>query len=258
MADYKDFKYRGKWLSGKDKEDGALDNYNGFLVNGGEDLKFFNASNFNHEFVTPQFGNKSYFLGTTRENREFNFNIALSAVTLAQYRNFLAWLNPREEGELVFDYDENYSYDVKVNSISEATFYVVHPTVSERYNIEIQVGFITKNDWAAKFIGTNDLDFIINTTEDTYTFTNNHNVENFIKISFGGSLTITDGENTLVSISGAPLNSTYYSEYGICLDTSANFVSGNPIKKISIPANSTLVLTIIGADSIDHTSREII
>ena len=44
-----------------------LSDFGGFIINEGNDLKFFNPSNFSHEFMTPQFGKQSYFLGTTRE-----------------------------------------------------------------------------------------------------------------------------------------------------------------------------------------------
>jgi hypothetical protein len=66
-----------------------LDTY-GFIRNEGDDLRIFNPSNFSHDFTTPQFGNQSYFVGTTRENREFNFSVVLDSVTLTEYKSFLA------------------------------------------------------------------------------------------------------------------------------------------------------------------------
>ena len=128
--------------------------FNGFIINEGVDLTFFNASSFSHEFMTPQFANQSYFMGTTQENREFTFPILLKAVTMAKYKNFLRWLNPKDEGILWFDYNPYWGYDVKVNSISEGKFTVNQDCTNElTYNIELTVGFITKNDWAARWIG---------------------------------------------------------------------------------------------------------
>jgi len=124
--------------------------FKGFVINEGVDLTFFNPSNFSHEFVTPQFASQSYFMGTTQENREFNFLILLQGVTIVEYKTFLRWLNPKQEGILWFDYNENYGYDVKVNSISEGKFMVDPNCISgvqnPTYNVELTVGFITKND----------------------------------------------------------------------------------------------------------------
>lgn len=121
--------------------------FNGFIINEGTDLTFFNPSNFSHEFMTPQFANQSYFMGTTQENREFNFSILLKSVTMSTYKNFLRWLNPKSEGLLWFDYNPNWGYDVKINSISEGKFTVNQDCIAElTYNIELTVGFITKND----------------------------------------------------------------------------------------------------------------
>lgn len=63
--------------------------FDGFIINEGADLTFFNPSSFSHDFMTPEFGNQSYFMGTTQENREFTFPILLKAVTMAEYKNFL-------------------------------------------------------------------------------------------------------------------------------------------------------------------------
>jgi hypothetical protein len=63
--------------------------FKGYVLGEIGDLTFFNPSGFSHEFMTPQFGNQSYFMGTTQENREFNFSILLKGVSLAEYKEFL-------------------------------------------------------------------------------------------------------------------------------------------------------------------------
>jgi hypothetical protein len=78
--------------------------------------------------------------------------------TMLQYKEFLRWISSKSEGILYFDYDSNWGYNVKVNSISEGKFMVspncVNGMQNPTYNIELTVGFITKNDWAAKLIAT--------------------------------------------------------------------------------------------------------
>lgn len=127
--------------------------FGGFVINEGTDLTFFNPSSFSHEFVNPKFGNQSYFTGTTRENREFTFNIILKDRTLAQYKEFLRWLNPHDSGILYFDYNPYWGYNVKVNSIGEGKFTVTpNCGATLTYSIEVEVGFITVNEWAATLI----------------------------------------------------------------------------------------------------------
>ena len=265
MANYTDFKYKNTWLSSYN---------NAFIINSGDDLKFFNQSNFNQDFTTPQFGNQSYFLGTTMENREFNFNITLPEITLSEYKEFLSWLDPRDEGILVFDYNQNYGYEVKVNSIGEGTFYVVPNCPEEnKYNIEIQVGFITKNDWAAKNLNENNSDFkflpiedsgnpnstdpliyyesILNTREifridyitdeyglyEYHTFTNNLSVDNYfeLKLICSSTVFIADGEgNNIISFEVTGVWGNWYSRYGIVLDQDSNFQSFNHFQESAI------------------------
>jgi len=210
MADnYLSFNYNNPNFT-KAEFNNKLSNFNGFIINEGNDLKFFNPSNFSHEFMTPQFGKQSYFLGTTRENREFNFSILLRGITLDTYREFLRWLNPEEEGVLSFDYSPNYGYDVKVNSIGEATFYVTPNcnTSNPTYDIELEIEFITKNDWAARWIGEEPIYYIVGTGTDvlidneenisfisgsgTFTLDNNHNLPNYYKISYNLTIAVNN------------------------------------------------------------------
>ncbi|GEM_PF-6875064 len=126
MADnYLSFNYKKSDYTGTSPFDGYRLNadFGGFVVNEGLDLTFFNPS-FSHDFTTPQFGNQSYFIGTTREAREFSFPIAFEDITLTEYRDVLRWLDGNGEGVLSFDYNANYGYDVKVNSITEAKYVV--------------------------------------------------------------------------------------------------------------------------------------
>lgn len=43
-----------------------------------------------NEFATPMFGKRSYYLGTTIENKNIEVKIVLNEVTLDEYRSFLA------------------------------------------------------------------------------------------------------------------------------------------------------------------------
>jgi hypothetical protein len=79
--------------------------FNAFIINDGEDLKFSNAPSFSNEFATTMFGNKTYFLGTRVENREIGFSVGLINVSFDKYREFLNWLDIHSRGVLSFDYN---------------------------------------------------------------------------------------------------------------------------------------------------------
>jgi L-amino acid N-acyltransferase YncA len=80
MADnYKRFKFNNVWS----------DTYNAYIVNEGEDLKFYNTPSFSNEFAFPRFGETSYYLGNTKENRVIGFKLIAVAQTLPEYRSLL-------------------------------------------------------------------------------------------------------------------------------------------------------------------------
>ena len=144
---YLGFTYKDKSLS---MEDGA--DFKGFIANSEEDLRFSNAPSFTNEYIPIPFGGKNYYIGTTKENRLIGFKIVLPEINLEKYRNLLGWLNPNERGNLIFDYNKNYAYYVKLESISDA-YYTVIPGNPDKYIVEIDVEFATVNDWAAKWVG---------------------------------------------------------------------------------------------------------
>ena len=126
----------------------------GFILNEGEDLKFPSLPSFNNEFAFPKFGDVSYFLGTTKENRTISFTVALHEITIQEYKNFLSQLssnNPNYDNILKFDYNENFGYKAKLNSISEGKFLVsrtcdINGAATDLYHIELDLEFVTYND----------------------------------------------------------------------------------------------------------------
>ena len=293
MADkYLGFKYDGKSLG---QEEG--DDFNGFIKNDGDELRFFNPSNFGHEFTTPQFGSQSYFLGTTRENREFSLSVVLEEIELSEYRTFLRWLDPEKEGILSFNYNSDYGYLVKVNSIGEGNITPMSNSGVEKYHIEIEISFITKNDWAAKWIKTepiayveggsatsipidNDLEnpFYVE-TNGSWALTNYHNVDNYYKIHYEVTTPNTGvplnllieknaGDYCLIAFAEADTiyKGTIYTEYGIIINDAGEFISNeftNTTRLLTAPGEIlALEFTHTGLTNvlitIEPISREII
>lgn len=248
--------------------------YKGFIINDGEDLKFSNSPSFSNEFVIPPYGGKTYYLGTTEENRTVSFKVMLLDTTLYNYKKVIGLLGSRTSGILSFDYDSNYGYEVKLDSISDGVYTVSENCEAgyELYNVEFEISFITLYDWAARWIGLspmwtptesqlidNNLGLsFLSKVGDVFTFYNRHNVENYFVITYDNSLTIVEDTVTLVNVSGAGLAAKYYSQHGFLLKSDGVFLSGASTI-IKVPANSDLELTITGTlVSIVPTSREIL
>jgi phage-related protein len=140
---YLGFTFNGKSLGMKTEND-----FYGFIQNNGEDLSFSNTPQFGDEFVVPQYGDRTFYTGTTKSNRAFSMKISLDKITLRQYRDLLAWLNPNSTGNLSFDFDPNYGYEVKLSSISQGQFYILKETNNNEdfYYVDFDITFITISD----------------------------------------------------------------------------------------------------------------
>lgn len=268
MKEYRD-QYLGFTYNEKSMNMTAEADFFGFIENDGNELSFFNAPDFSNEFVIPQFGDRTIYTGNTKNNRTFSLKIQLEKMNLRKYREFLEWLNPDDEGVLVFDYNKSYGYDVKVQSITNSEFHVVKRRNHNEdfYYIDLQVDFITTKDFAARWVKTNpsypsgslidndQFEHFVTVSGNSFTFHNYHNIKNYFIIKFTGGLTITDsGAN--VSISGA---GTYFSEFGIAVNASGDFLSCGPNPLITLEPNSSKTLTITGGvTEIIPTAREIL
>lgn len=157
---YDNDKYLGFEFRGKHSKD-----FNAFIKNEGEDLRFYNPS-FEVETVTPQFGGLTHYLGTTTNSREISFTVFAKEVDIDTYNKMIyAWFNEKNEpAYLAFDYNPNFGYKCVVSSIGDATFV---PTigcesgeVETKYNVTFDISFMTVGDWAAnwfkKIEGTGD------------------------------------------------------------------------------------------------------
>jgi hypothetical protein len=88
MKEYRD-RYLGFTYNGKSMNMTAEADFFGFIENDGNQLSFFNTPEFSNEFVSPQFGERTYYTGNTKSNRTFDLKIQLDKITLHKYREFL-------------------------------------------------------------------------------------------------------------------------------------------------------------------------
>lgn len=143
---YLGFTYKGKHSS----------EFNAFIINEGEDLMFPNFPSFSNEVIFPQFGEIGHYMGRNVESREISFTIFASNLTKKGYREMLRWLTEEssENSLLQFDYNLYFGYRVRLDSIDEGAFI---PEVNcdegpNTYAVELNVSFITTNDWAAQYV----------------------------------------------------------------------------------------------------------
>lgn len=220
----------------------GVNEFKGFILNSGEDLQFSNTPSFSDDFIEMKFGVHSILTGTTLMNREFNFSVVLDNINLINYRKFLKLLDIKKEDKLVFDYNDDYYYKVKLAEISPSR---VTPTNSGNYIIELDLTFVTVEDWAAIWnkniqdyhstiiesgiiesdhvnistVQDGSSDIIIknlSTLEHYYIFEIVFNNQGSIKLSE------TTPERVFLHAEG---NSTikYFSRYGLALDNDSNF-----------------------------------
>jgi len=145
MADnYLGFTFDGVRIALEDYGTLTAKTYDGFIINSGDDLKFSSAPEFSSEFASPTLGDYSIYTGTTVGSKMFSFRIALKENSYADFQAILKWLGPEEKGYLIFDYNEDFGYEVKVNSIGSASYVVQSDGIT--YNIEFYIEFITTGD----------------------------------------------------------------------------------------------------------------
>lgn len=116
-SDFCTFKWRGIDM---------YKSFGAFIVNGGEDLKFYNGPSFSNEYTKPQFESAAgNLVGVNFETQKISFKIGVWWISEEDYRILINFLHPYEIGTLNFSFEPSYSYIVKLSSISDSTRYVV-------------------------------------------------------------------------------------------------------------------------------------
>jgi hypothetical protein len=88
MIEYKD-KYLGFTFNGLSLGMKIESEFRGFIINSESDLSFSNGPQYTDEFVVPEYGDKTFYTGTTKSNRSFSLRIALDKINIREYRQLL-------------------------------------------------------------------------------------------------------------------------------------------------------------------------
>ena len=139
----------------------AFENFGAFIINDKNgSLKFYNGPGFSNEYSKPQFDNSGGDLQGVNFNKQtISFTIGVYWFNIKQYRLMLNWLNPLEVDYLIFGFNPNYRYNVKLSQLGDSTKWVVGKEDGEpMYYTEIPLTFEVQGTPCAK--GVNSYEFI--------------------------------------------------------------------------------------------------
>ena len=146
----------------------AFENFGAFIINDKNgSLKFYNGPGFSNEYSKPQFDNSGGDLQGVNFNKQtISFTIGVYWFNIKQYRLMLNWLNPLKVDYLIFGFNPNYRYNVKLSQLGDSTKWVVGKEDGEpMYYTEIPLTFEVQGTPCAK--GVNSYEFVEWKTLDT-------------------------------------------------------------------------------------------
>ena len=146
----------------------AFENFGAFIINDKNgSLKFYNGPGFSNEYSKPQFDNSGGDLQGVNFNKQtISFTIGVYWINIEQYRLMLNWLNPLEVDYLIFGFNPDYRYNVKLSKLGDSTKWIVGKEDGEpMYYTEIPLTFEVQGTPCAK--GVNSYEFIEWKTLDT-------------------------------------------------------------------------------------------
>ena len=139
----------------------AFENFGAFIINDKNgSLKFYNGPGFSNEYSKPQFDNSGGDLEGVNFNKQtISFTIGVYWINIKQYRLMLNWLNPLEVDYLIFGFNPDYRYNVKLSKLGDSTKWIVGKEDGEpMYYTEIPLTFEVQGTPCAK--GVNSYEFI--------------------------------------------------------------------------------------------------
>ena len=139
----------------------AFENFGAFIINDKNgSLKFYNGPGFSNEYSKPQFDNSGGDLQGVNFNKQIiSFTIGVYWINIKQYRLMLNWLNPLEVDYLIFGFNPDYRYNVKLSKLGDSTKWIVGKEGREpMYYTEIPLTFEVQGTPCAK--GVNSYEFV--------------------------------------------------------------------------------------------------
>lgn len=70
---------------------------------------------------TPDYQNRSYYLGTTKSKKTIKIDVATEGLSYDQYKEMMNWLEEGRTGFLYLDSDVDWGWDVVISKMGDAT-----------------------------------------------------------------------------------------------------------------------------------------
>ena len=137
-----------------------FDKYGIFIIDSGNSgLKFYNGPSFSNEYSSPQFSkNRGSLLGVNFNGLTISFVCGVYWFSIEEYRKLLEELDPLKTTYLVFDFNKDYRYNVKLAKCDNSTRYIIgYEDKEPRYYTELSLSFDIQGDACA--IGTHPYEF---------------------------------------------------------------------------------------------------
>lgn len=139
----------------------AFDNFGMFIINEKKgNLKFYNGPGFSNEYSKPQFdSNSGSLMGVNFNRTTINFTVGVYWISVEHYRLLMNWLNPLVVDYIIFDFEPNYRYNVKLSKRTDSTRWIVgHEEGKPMYYTELALEFELQGAQCAK--GVHSYEFI--------------------------------------------------------------------------------------------------
>ena len=164
----------------------AFENFGAFIINDKNgSLKFYNGPGFSNEYSKPQFDSSAGDLqGVNFDKQTISFTIGVYWISIEHYRLMLNWLNPLETNYLIFGFNPDFRYNVKLSKIGDSTRWIVGREEDKpMYYTEISLIFELQGVPCAK--GTNSYEFKKwadrSSDSETILYTSINNTKDFIE-----------------------------------------------------------------------------
>ena len=164
----------------------AFENFGAFIINDKNgSLKFYNGPGFSNEYSKPQFDSSAGDLqGINFDKQTISFTIGVYWISIEHYRLMLNWLNPLETNYLIFGFNPDFRYNVKLSKIGDSTRWIVGREEDKpMYYTEISLIFEVQGVPCAK--GTNSYEFKKwadhSSDSETILYTSINNTKDFIE-----------------------------------------------------------------------------
>ena len=194
--------------------------YNLFMVNTGDNIKIVNNTNSSTEYSSPAYQGTTYYLGTTKKQKEFKYNCAAKGLTFAKCRELFQWLSVGTLGYLILYDNPNWGYDVVLEEVGDA---IKTKTGQDQYIVEFEITFKTVGTYLASSVYPSSLNDITNSSSKIIATT-----KEFIE-GVEKTINYREYDNTIANEYGIPeidcidiKNSTNHTTYTINLPSVCN------------------------------------